>query len=53
MQERPNQIINLLLEEKTNNIIFGQLSNYEDFENHMKCLVKDDNMWNGAFNKQS
>jgi predicted transcriptional regulator len=41
------------LEEQIDNIIFGQLSNYEDFENCMKCVVKDDNMWNEAFNKQS
>jgi hypothetical protein len=53
MQERPNQIINILLEEQIDNIIFGQLSNYEDFENDMKCVVKYDNMWNEAFNKQS
>jgi hypothetical protein len=53
MQERPNQITNLLLEEQIDNIIFGQLSNYEDFENDMKCVVKYDNMWNEAFNKQS
>jgi len=52
MQERPNQSINLLLEEQIDNIIFGQLSNYEDFENYMRCVVKDDNMWNEAFNKQ-
>ncbi len=40
-----------MLEEQIDNIIFGQLFNYEDFEN-MKCVVKDDNMWNEAFNKQ-
>jgi hypothetical protein len=53
MDEGPNQIINLLLEEKNDNINFGQLSNYEDFKNYMKCVVKDYNMWNEAFNKQS
>ncbi len=32
MQEGPNQMVNLLLEEQTDNIIYGELSNSKDFE---------------------
>jgi len=30
--EGPNQILNLLLEDQTQNIIFGEISNFEDYE---------------------
>ncbi len=39
MQKKPNWIINLLLEEQIN-IIFGELSEFDDFEYYMKCVAK-------------
>ncbi len=34
-QEGPTQIINLLIEDQTHNIIFGELSNFDDLGDWM------------------
>jgi hypothetical protein len=47
--EGPNQINNLLLEDQTKNIIFGEISNYEGYEDWMKCVAKEENVQKVAY----
>jgi hypothetical protein len=49
MQEGPDQIMNMLFEEQTYKIIFKKLSNSNDFEDWMKCVVKYENKRNEMF----
>lgn len=50
--EGPNQINNLLLEDQTKNIIFREISNYEDYEDWMKCVAKEENVQKVAYDAE-
>ncbi len=42
-------MINLLLEEQTNNLIFGELSDSNDFEDYLKCVDEEEHKRNEIF----
>lgn len=50
--EGPNQIINLLLEDQTKNIIFGKSSNSKDYEEWMRCVAKEENVQKVAYDAE-
>jgi len=49
MQEGLDQIMNMLFDKQTYNMIFEELSNFNDFGDWMKCVVKYDNKRNEMF----
>jgi hypothetical protein len=49
MHEGPKQMINLLLEEQTNNLVFGKLSDLDDFEDYLKCVDEEEQRRNEIF----
>jgi hypothetical protein len=51
-QERPMQIINLLVEDQTNNIMFGKLPNSDDLGDWMRCATEEEERKNGIFLSQ-
>jgi hypothetical protein len=46
-QERSMQIINLLIEDQTDNIMFGELSNSNDLGDWMQCVTEGEGRKNG------
>jgi hypothetical protein len=40
--EGPNQIMNLMLEEHANNGMFGEIFDYNDFEDWRRCVRHDE-----------
>jgi len=40
--EGPNQIMNLMLEEHANNVMFGEIFYYNDFEDRKWCVRHDE-----------
>ncbi len=38
-KEGLHQIVNLIFEKQTNNLMFGEISNSEDFEDLMQCVA--------------
>ncbi len=40
-EEGPNQIKNLILEEQANNVMFGDIFKYDDYENWNICIAED------------
>ncbi len=45
-EEGPNQIMNLILKEQTNNVVFGDIFEYQDYEDWIRCVVEDEKMKN-------
>ncbi len=41
--------MNLIFEEQANNVIFGEIFNYDDFEDQMRCVAQDENRKNEQF----
>jgi hypothetical protein len=42
-------MVNLLLEEQTNNIIYGELLDFEDFEDWIRCVSGEEERRNEIF----
>jgi hypothetical protein len=47
--ESPTQIINLLIKNQANNIVFGELFNSNDLEGWMRCVVTEEERRNEIF----
>ncbi len=47
--EGPTQIINLLIKNQADNIVFGELFNYDDLEDWMRCVVAKEERRNEIF----
>jgi hypothetical protein len=45
----PHHIMNLLLEEQANRVLFGKNSNSDDFEDWMRCADQNEEKWNEQF----
>jgi hypothetical protein len=48
-EERPNQIMNLILEEQADNVMFGDISEFEDYEDWIRYIVEDEERRNEQF----
>jgi hypothetical protein len=48
-EEGPNQIMNLILEEQADNVMFGDITEYEDYEDWIRCVAKDEKRRNEQF----
>jgi hypothetical protein len=48
-EERPNQIMNLILEEQVDNVMFGDISEFEDYEDWIRYIVEDEERRNEQF----
>jgi len=43
VQEKgPNQIMNLIMEEHADNVMFGDIVESNDYEDWIRCIVKDE-----------
>jgi hypothetical protein len=40
-EEGPNQIKNLILEEHADNVMFGDISKYDEYEDWIRCVAED------------
>ncbi len=47
--EGPHLIMNLLLEEQVNKIMFGEITNFNDFEDWLCCVNQDEERKNEQF----
>jgi hypothetical protein len=45
-KERLHQIVNLILKKQADNLMFVEISNYEDFEDLMRCVDYDEDRKN-------
>ncbi len=48
-EEGPNQIKNLILEKQVNNVMFGDIFKYDDYENWSICIAEDKEKKNEQF----
>lgn len=48
-KEGPNQIMNLILKEQTDNVVFGDIFEYQDYEDWIRCVVEDEKRKNEQF----
>ncbi len=48
-KEGPNQIMNLTLVERIKNVLFGETSDFDDYEDWIKCVEYDEHMKNVQF----
>jgi len=49
MEEGPKRMINLLLEKQIKNLVFGKLSDSDDFEDWLKCVEEEEYRRNEIF----
>lgn len=49
MEEGPKRMINLLLEKQIKNLVFGKLSDSDDFEDWLKCVEEEEYKRNEIF----
>ncbi len=48
-EEGQNQIMNLILEEHADNVMFGDISEFEDYEDWIRYIVEDEERRNEQF----
>jgi len=48
-EEGPNQIKNLILEKQANNVMFGDIFKYDDYDNWSICIAEDKEKKNEQF----